>query len=54
MTIRIDWQGFVIDDERVEFFDFCPFGISYMGFRMTKYLYIWLLFWVIGLTWSGE
>jgi hypothetical protein len=51
MTFKLDCQG--IDHEGIiTYFDFFPFGISYMGIKDMKFLYIWLLFWVIGITWS--
>jgi hypothetical protein len=51
--IRLDWQGLDLN-ETIAFFDFFPFGVSYMGHRTTKYFYIWLIFWVIGISWARD
>ncbi len=51
MNFSIDWQG-IDHDGIVSYFDFLPLGISYLGIKETHFLYIWLLFWVVGISWS--
>ena len=51
MNIQIEWQG-IDRDGIITYFDFMPLGISFMRIQTVKFLYVWLLFWVIGITWS--
>ena len=53
MNFRIDRQLKEING-MFTFFDFFPIGISYMGLARTHFLYIWLIFWVIGISWSMD
>ena len=53
IALSIDFQGYEGADE-ISFFDFFPFGISYMGHRCRKFLYIFILFFVIGISWSVD
>lgn len=53
MSIRIDWQ--LLDrDGLFTHFDLFPLGVSFMKFNGFKFFYIWVLFWVIDITWSNE
>jgi hypothetical protein len=53
MNFSIDWQG-IDHDGIVTYFDFFPLGISFLKIKDVSFLYIWLLFWVVGITWSIE
>ncbi len=53
MIASFDWQ--LLDRDGVfTYFDFFPLGISFMQIKYVKFLYIWLLFWVVGVSWSSD
>jgi hypothetical protein len=53
IAISFDLQGLELVDEII-FFDFLPLGISYMGHKCRRFLYIFILFFVIGVSWSVD
>ena len=53
VAIRFDLQGLELADGLI-FFDFLPLGFSYMGHKCRRFLYIFILFFVIGVSWSVE
>ena len=53
IALSIDFQGYEGADG-IRFFDFFPLGISYMGHRCRKFLYIFFLIFVIGISWSMD
>ena len=53
IALSFDLQGFELADGII-FFDFLPLGIAYMGHKCRRFLYIFILFFVIGVSWSVE
>ena len=53
VAFSFDLQGIEAADG-IYFFDFVPVGVSFMGHRCRKFLYIFILFFVIGISWSVD